>query len=87
MDKKTFAKDEFIGNIVKIKDCSDPSWIGKTGTILDETKNTFLLKINDKEKTIAKNTAIFEFENMGKKISLDGSKILFQPEKRIKKIR
>ena len=87
MNEKTFAKNEFIGNMVKIKDCSDPIWRGKTGMILDETKNTFLIEIDNKEKTIAKNTAIFEFEYEGKKISLNGSKILFQPEKRIKKIR
>jgi RNase P/RNase MRP subunit p29 len=85
MDKKTFAKDEFIGLQVKIKECKDPSWVGKTGLILDETKNTFLIEINDQHKMIAKKIAAFDFE--GNKIAIDGSKIAYRPEDRIKKIR
>jgi len=87
MNEKTFAKDEFIGLKVKIKECSDPEWKGKTGLILNETKNTFLIDINNQEKTIAKNIAIFEFEVDDKKISIDGSKIVYRPENRIKKVR
>jgi len=87
MDKKTFAKDEFIGLQVKIKECKDPSWIGKTGLILDETKKTFLIEINDQHKMIAKNIATFEFDFEGNKIAIDGSKIVYRPEDRIKKVR
>ena len=87
MDEKTLSKDELIGLIVKIKDCSDPKWIGKSGIILDETKNTFLIEIDDKPRRIAKNIAIFEFDFEGKKIAIDGSKIAYRPEDRIKKVR
>ena len=87
MNEKSFAKDEFIGLKVTIKECLDPKWIGRSGLILNETKNTFLLDIENQEKIIAKNIAIFEFEVDGKKISLDGSKIVFRPEDRIKKVR
>jgi len=87
MDKKTLARDEFIGLHVKIKDCKDPSWIGKTGLILDETKNTFLIEINKQQKKIAKNIATFEFDFEGNKIAIVGSKIAFRPEDRIKKVR
>ena len=84
---KSFGKDEFIGLTVKIRECSDPKWIGKSGQIINETKNTFLIDIDNREKTIAKNIAIFEFEIDDKKISIDGSKIVFRPENRIKKVR
>ena len=87
MDKKTFAKDEFIGLQVKIKECNDPSWIGKTGLILDETKNTFLIEINSQKKKIAKKIATFEFDFKGNKIAIDGLKIAYRPEDRIKKVR
>jgi len=86
-DKKTLAREELIGLNVTIRECKDPSWIGQSGIILDETKNTFLIKIKDQKKIIAKETAIFEFEYGGKKITLDGSKIAFRPEDRIKKVR
>ena len=86
-DKKTLGREELIGLNVKVRECKDLSWIGKCGIILDETKNTFLIKIKDQKKVIAKETAIFEFEYGGKKITLDGSKIAFRPEDRIKKVR
>jgi len=87
MDEKTLARDEFIGLHVKIKECKDPSWIGKSGLIIDETKNTFLIETKDKKKIIVKKTATFEFDYGGKKITLDGSKIAYRPENRIKKTR
>lgn len=87
MKEKILKREELIGLHVKIKDCKDPSWIGKSGIILDETKNTFLLEIDDKKKKIAKNIASFEFKFEGKKITIDGLKIAFRPEDRIKKVR
>ena len=87
MNEKTLAREEFIGLHVKIKECDDPSWIGRSGLIINETKKTFLVEIDGKEKMIAKKTAIFEFDYDGKKITLDGSKIVYRPENRIKKVR
>ena len=85
MNEKTFTKEEFIGLNVNINYCKDPSWIGKTGIVLDETKNTFLLKINGKNKRIGKINSKFEFKYKGKKITLNGSQISYKPEDRIKK--
>jgi len=87
MNEKTFAKEEFIGLQVTIKKCTDPNWINKSGLILDETKHTFLIEIDDQQKRIAKKTAIFEFDCNGKKIELNGSKLTHKPEDRTKKIR
>ena len=87
MNEKKLAREELIGLRVKIKECKDPNWIGKSGLIIDETKNTFLIKIDDKQKKIAKNIATFEFDYEGKKLLLNGSKIAYRPEDRIKKVR
>jgi len=87
MDKKTLARDELIGLHVTITDCKDPSWVGKSGLIIDETKNTFHLEIKNEKKIIAKKNATFEFEYNNKKITIEGSKIMYKPEDRIKKIR
>lgn len=87
MNEKKLAREELIGLKVKIKECKDKRWIGKSGFIIDETKNTFLIKVDNQQKTIAKNIAIFEFEHEGEKVILDGSKIAYRPEDRIKKIR
>ena len=87
MNGKKLAREELIGLHVKITDCKDPSWNGKSGIIVDETKNTFLIETHDKRKKIAKNIASFEFRFEGKKIKINGSKIAFRPEDRIKKVR
>jgi ribonuclease P protein subunit POP4 len=87
MNEKKLAREELIGLKVKIKECKDKSWIGKTGFIVDETKNTFLIEVDNKKKKIAKNIATFEFEYEDKKVILDGSKISYRPEDRIKKVR
>ena len=87
MNEKTLAKDELIGLQVKIIKCKDSSWVGKSGIIIDETKNTFLIKTENEEKRIAKAITKFEFEKDGEKITLDGSNIAYRPEDRIKKAR
>ncbi len=86
MDERAMlVKDELIGLHTIIKECSDNSVTGTSGEIVDETKNTFRIKVNDKEKTIAKKNTLFEFEYNGKKILIDGCKLIYRPEDRIKK--
>jgi len=87
MDEKTLARDELIGRRVTIRESTDPTLDNKSGLIIDETKNTFLIEIENKEKKVGKNIAKFEFEQDGKKILLNGSKLIFRPEDRIKKVR
>jgi RNase P/RNase MRP subunit p29 len=50
MNNKTISREELIGLRVKILECTDPTWIGQSGLILDETKNTFLIEIENKKK-------------------------------------
>ena len=88
MNNITISREELIGLRVKILECTDPTWIGESGLIIDETKNTFHIEIeNKKKKIIAKKTAKFEFILDGEKINIIGEKIVFRPEDRIKKIR
>jgi len=87
MDEKTLAREELIGRRVTIRECTDPTLGNKSGLIIDETKNIFLIEIENKEKKVGKNIAKFEFEQDGKKILLNGSKLIFRPEDRIKKVR
>ncbi len=87
MDEKTLAKEELIGLQVTIKDCTDPSWEGTSGRIIDETKHTFLIEVDDKHRRIAKHIATFEFDYHNEKIRIQGSKLTYRPEDRIKKIR
>jgi len=87
MDEKRIVKDELIGRQVTITMCTDPSFVHLSGTIIDETKNTFLIEFKDKTKRIAKKTATFEFEYNEKKIIVNGSRLIYRPEDRTKKAR
>jgi RNase P/RNase MRP subunit p29 len=87
MIESEIIKDELIGRKVKIKKSTDPNWTGKTGIIIDETKNTFLIEKNGEQKRIAKNIASFEFEYLGKKTIVEGTRLTYRPEDRIKKAR
>ncbi|MDG6219160.1 MAG: ribonuclease P protein subunit [Candidatus Thermoplasmatota archaeon] len=80
-------KEEFIGCLVTIEHCTDPTWIGKQGIIVDETKHLFLIEIQNTIKRIEKKTATFKISLSDKTIRLNGSKIVYRPEDRIKKAR
>ena len=80
-------KEEFIGCAVIIEHCTDPTWIGKQGIIVDETKHLFLIDINHTIKKIEKKTAIFQVTLPERTIRIKGSKINYRPEDRIKKAR
>ena len=86
-EEMLFVKGELIGRKVKICECKDPTWIGKEGKIVDETKNTFTIEIDGKEKMIAKDIASFEFDLDGRKIKIEGIRLRYRPEDRIKKAR
>ncbi len=77
---------EFIGLEVEV---SSPKGgcVNFTGIIVDETKNTFVIKRGDKELTVPKQANEFLFTYLGNKIMIDGSEIQHRPEDRIKKIR
>ena len=87
MDEKALAREELIGLQVTIKKCTDSKWTGKSGVIIDETKNTFLIRIDNENKRISKKIAKFEFEHDEKKTILNGLKISYRSEDRIKKVR
>ena len=80
-------KDEFIGKHVTIIQCKDPTWVNKSGIIVDETKNTFLIERKNLTKRIAKKIATFEFTYHQKKIAVNGKQLTYRPEDRIKKAR
>ena len=87
MIEKNIVKDELIGKHITIRECTDPHWKNKSGVIIDETKNTFLLEINHQRKRIGKKSATFEFHVHKKKTLIEGSRLMYRSEDRIKKAR
>ncbi|HLD89171.1 MAG TPA: ribonuclease P protein subunit [Candidatus Nanoarchaeia archaeon] len=90
MKQGKYHRLEFIGKDVKIIESENRKNIGIHGKVIDETKNTFMIKTNDDKNSkkrllrIIKNQNTFEFAIEGKKMMINGNEILKRPEERIK---
>jgi ribonuclease P protein subunit POP4 len=83
MDKvKKLLKGELIGRQIRLERLSDGKNL--TGKIIDETKNTIILKTGSQEKRLIKALYAFEFDVEGKKLRIVGKQFLKRPEERIK---
>jgi len=87
MNEQHLVNDELIGRTVTVRDCADPNWKDVTGIIRDETKQTFLIETGQHIKRIAKRIATFEFEQNGETLRIEGARLCFRSEDRIKKAR
>jgi len=87
MESIPLSKDELIGKTVHINHCTDPTMDHMKGVIIDETKQMFLIESQGKHRWIAKDIATFVFPIHQKKIQINGSKLKFRPEERVKKAR
>lgn len=76
---------EFIGLSVSVTSVSNKS-LRLKGTVIDETKNTIKIEVDDVEKIIPKKGSIFIFElPTGEKVEINGNILSIRPEDRIKK--
>jgi len=79
-------QSEFIGLDAKVVKSSHPNYVGIKGKVINETRNTIVISHENKEKTIAKNTAVFHFTMPnGTTVEINGKVIVGRPEDRVKK--
>lgn len=78
---------ELIGLNVEIIESPNKGLIGIKGKVVDETRNTIRVEVNDgHESVIPKNVAIFHFQTpQGYIVEIDGQILVSRPEDRIKK--
>lgn len=66
----------------------DPTLLGVAGRVVDETLNTFVLERPDStEIQVAKAPCAFAFETSDGPVRVEGARIRYRPEDRIKKVR
>ena len=83
-----FLRSEFIGLRVRVLMSSHPTLTGIEGEIVDETKNTVVIRTEKGDKRIPKHTSVLLiFFPDGNQVKIDGAKIVGRPEERIKKAR
>ena len=83
---ENLARHELIGLDVEIDCSTNPSLIGRSGKVVDETRNTFLLETKRTVLRIPKsNTSLIFTLPDGQKVRIAGSILISQPENRISK--
>ena len=78
---------EYIGLQVAVARSRSKAMKGIRGTVVDETRNTFLIEKSDGEVVrVPKFGCVFRFKKGAKTFDIDGSEIMFRPEERPKKV-
>jgi ribonuclease P protein subunit POP4 len=79
-------RGEFIGTETKVAKSKHAGYVGLSGKIIDETRNTFTILHEGKRKKVVKNSAVFHFKFPdGTVVEIDGKLLLGRPEDRLKK--
>ena len=77
---------EFIGTTCRIAESQHSGYLGISGEIVDESKNTFTIMQNGKAKNIVKDVSVFRFKlSDGTVVEIDGKLLAGRPEDRLKK--
>jgi ribonuclease P protein subunit POP4 len=80
------VQNEFIGLKTRVVKNTNQDCIGIRGNVIDETKNTLIIRHKDEDKTVVKNVSVFHFTMPdGTIVEVDGKVIVGRPEDRLKK--
>ncbi len=78
------VKHELIGLEAQVVEATDRSQVGIEGRVVDETRNTLVLKASGREFIIPKKGSVFLFR-LEEEIRIPGDRLRHRPEDRVKK--
>lgn len=79
-------REEFIGTNGTVASSNHMGYLGISGEVVDETRNTFTLQQQGKMKKIIKDQAVFQFRlSDGTIVEINGKLLVGKPEDRLKK--
>ncbi|MFH0928766.1 MAG: ribonuclease P protein component 1 [Candidatus Aenigmatarchaeota archaeon] len=82
---KNLIRHELIGLAVEVAESANKTHVGIKGLVVDETKNMLAIETKEGLKRIQKKGSQFIFKIPdGKKVKVDGKRIMARPEDRIK---
>jgi ribonuclease P protein subunit POP4 len=80
------ARHELIGTGARVSKSTHIGYVGLSGRIVDETRNTLIILDGLQRKTIPKNSAVFRLSfHDGTIVEVDGRLLTGRPEDRLKK--
>ena len=83
---ENLVRHELIGLPIEVVEGRNPTQVGISGRVVDETRNTFLIETRSGDKRVPKSTNSFLFTlSQGLKVKAVGSVLVSQPENRINK--
>lgn len=82
----SILQDEFIGLNAKVVRSTNPDCVGITGKVIDETRNTLVIRHRNEDKIVVKNITVFHLILQdGTIVEIEGDAIVGRPEYRVKK--
>jgi ribonuclease P protein subunit POP4 len=79
-------RGEFIGTEAEVGKGSHYGYVGISGQIVDETRNTFTIACHGKRKAVPKGSNTFRFQfTDGTVVEIEGRILVGRPEDRLKK--
>lgn len=86
MKAAEIVQSELIGLKAKVVKSSNPSYVGISGAVVDETRNTLVIRQANRDRAVIKDQAVFQFTlSDGTVMEVEGNVILGRPEDRVKK--
>lgn len=83
---RNILRHELIGLDVEVVRDSNPCNASIRGRVVDETRNTLLIEGEDRERRVAKETAVFRFKLPdGAAVEVEGAALVGRPEDRVKR--
>jgi ribonuclease P protein subunit POP4 len=77
---------EFIGTEAKVSKSTHPDYVGISGKVIDETRNTLTILHEGKGKVVVKDSTIFHFKfSDGTTVEINGKILVGRPEDRLKR--
>mgnify|MGYP006267454339 CR=1 FL=1 len=81
-----FVQGELIGLNAKVVKNANPSCMGITGRVIDETRNTLIIRHENEDAVVVKNLSVFQFVTIeGTVVEVEGHTLTGRPEDRVKK--
>ena len=81
MNGKDNIHTSFIGKDLRVISAANNTYENVFGKIVDETKNSFIVKTERSNKVVLKNKTIFEIDD----VTITGDSIKGRPDQRIRK--
>jgi ribonuclease P protein subunit POP4 len=81
---RDITKHELIGLKCEIISATDPTLVGKKGTIVDETMNTLIIAERTGEKRIPKGNVTLMLKINKEEVAIHGKRLIGRPEDRVK---